>query len=350
MKAGERISVFKQLGDELRMILDKESAQGDSGELAVIARKAAVSNNWFTTPNVLHRLHEIARQLEEETLTKWLSRYALPDSLSDKVTGVINAGNIPAAGYDDFAQVLLAGHRYMGKLSSDDKVLLPWIAELIVKIEPRFSDRIAFTEGRLGQIDAVIATGSNNSSRYFEYYFAKYPHVIRRNRNSIAVLDGTETDEELRGLGEDIFRYFGLGCRNVTKLFVPEGYNFNRLFESVFHWSDELMENRKYMNNYEYNRTIYMLNNEKVLDNNFLVIRQDIGIASPPGVLFYEYYASTDDVRHRIRIDRELIQCVVTKLPFEQAVKPGNAQKPNPWDYADGVDILEFLLKASTTH
>lgn len=346
MKAVERIGVFKQLGYELRMILDKESSSSRAEMLEELCRKAGIHNAWFTADNVEHRLHEIANQLRESTIDKWMGRYELPDYFSRKTVGVIAAGNIPAAGYDDFAQVLLAGHSYMGKLSSDDKIILPVIAELVGEIEPLMKNRIQFTDGRLGSIDAVIATGSNNSSRYFEYYFSKYPHVIRKNRNSVAVLDGSETKEDLQNLGEDIFRYFGLGCRNVTKLYVPKDYKFDPLYEAIFHWSDRLMQNRKYMNNYEYNRTIYMLNSEKILDNNFLVMKQDVGIASPPGVLFYEEYDSVDEVRFRIHKDREQIQCVVSKSLIENSVAPGNAQKPEPWDYTDGFDTMDFLLKA----
>jgi hypothetical protein len=344
MKASERIAVFAQLGYELGMVLDKTQSNRHSGVLDELSHKAYVSNAWFTPPNVEHRLREIAEQLEEATLHKWLEKYDLPDDFTGKTIGVIAAGNIPAAGYDDFAHALLAGHSYCGKLSSDDKLLLPFIAELLCGIDERLKSRISFTDGRLGSIDAVIATGSNNSSRYFEYYFGKYPHVIRKNRNSVAVLSGEETTEDLRNLGEDVFRYFGLGCRNVTKLFVPEGYRFDPLFEAVFHWSDELMQNRKYMNNYEYNRTLYMLNSEPLLDNNFLVIKRGEGIASPPGVLYFEEYKSLDDVQLRLRTDREQIQCVVTNLPFEGAVLPGKAQRPYPWEYADGVDTLAFLL------
>jgi hypothetical protein len=345
MKAAERIGVFKQLGYELRIILDKDSGSTRAGLLEELCRKATIHNAWFTEDNVIFRLTDIAHQLQEPIMDKWLSAYQLPEDFSKKTVGVIAAGNIPAAGYEDFMHTLLAGHDYMGKLSTDDKILLPFIADLIVEIEPAMKKHIHFTEGRLGSIDAVIATGSNNSSRYFDYYFGKYPNVIRKNRNSVAVLDGSETKEELQNLGEDIFRYFGLGCRNVTKLFVPSDYRFDPLYEAIFHWSDRLMQNRKYMNNYEYNRTIYMLNNEKILDNNFLVMKQDTGIASPPGVLYYEEYSSLAEVNSRLEKDNEAIQCVVSKMAIAHAVAPGYAQKPEPWDYADAFDTLEFLLK-----
>lgn len=345
MTVRDRIVAFEGLGAELRMILDKKSFTGAGEKLLEIYPSVHVGNAWFTESNVRHRLLAIADILQPEILTKWLSRYVLPDGFSNKTIGVIVAGNIPLAGIDDFMAVLLCGHSYCGKQSKDDSRLLPLIAEILIEIEPRFKTRIVFTDGKLGKIDSVIATGSNNSSRYFEYYFSKYPYVIRKNRNSVAVLNGKETPEQLTAFGEDIFRYFGLGCRNVTKLFVPEGYVFDGLFEAVFHFGEELMQNRKYMNNYEYNRTIYLLNSEKVLDNNFLVIKEDTGIASPPGVLFFEYYSNIADVEARLKNDREMIQCVVGETAITCTVPLGKAQQPAPWEYADSVDLIEFLLK-----
>lgn len=345
MKVSERILVFEGLGAELRMILDKEPATISGKRVIESIDLIGVRNTWFTADNILHRLKGLAHACDGHVLKKWLSAYELKDGFSGKSIGVISAGNIPAAGADDFLQVLLAGHKYVGKLSSDDNILLPLIADIIREIAPRFDSQIEFTQGKLEKIDAVIATGSNNSARYFEYYFSKYPHVIRKNRNSVAILDGSEPTDDLKALGEDIFRYFGLGCRNITKVFVPRGYSFNTFFESIFHWGDSLIMNRKYMNNYEYNRNIYLLNSEKLLDNNFLVIKNDIGIASPPGVLFFEEYDSLDDVYQRLRTDRDLVQCVVSKLNIPGAILPGMAQNPDPWDYADGVDTMEFLIK-----
>ncbi|HTF04612.1 MAG TPA: acyl-CoA reductase [Bacteroidia bacterium] len=345
MTAGERIEGFRNLGSELRMILDKKPATVSGNKLVDLLSVVHVGNAWFTEENVRFRLEGISESLEAPVLQEWLSRYTLPGQFSEKTIGVIVAGNIPLAGFDDFIHVLICGHAYCGKLSSDDNKLLPLIAGILEEIEPRFQSRITFTSGRLGKIDSVIATGSNNSSRYFEYYFAKYPYVIRKNRNSVAVFSGNETKEQLAAFGEDLFRYFGLGCRNVTKVFVPAGYKFDGLFEALFPWGDTLMLNRKYMNNYEYNRTIYMLNSEPLLDNNFLVIKQDAGIASPPGVLYFETYEKIDEVTLRLAADRERIQCVVSQETIAGAYPLGTAQKPNPWDYADGIDTIEFLLK-----
>lgn len=345
MTGKARIDVFEKFGRELRMILDKKPSLKSGEKLLSLIEKAGIRNAWFTVANVEHRLRGLAENLTPEKIEEWLRPYRLPDHFSGKTVYVIAAGNIPAAGFDDFMHTLVCGHDFLGKLSADDDLLLPALAEILIEIEPQMNAHIRFSNEKLQHADAVIATGSNNSSRYFEYYFSKYPHVIRRNRNSVAVLSGKESKEQLRMLGEDVFTYYGLGCRNVTKLFVPEGYNFNAFFESVFHYSDEVMSNRKYMNNYEYNRTVYMLNSEPLLDNNFLIIKQDIGIASPPGVLFYEYYTEIQDVKKRLSADRDLIQCVVSEIIDEDAVRFGEAQNPSMSDYADRFDTMEFLLK-----
>jgi hypothetical protein len=345
MTGKARIDVFEKLGRELRMILDKSSALNSGRKLESSIDRASVRSAWFSPENVRYRLTTISRNLESDSLLKWMSNYTLPDEFSGKTVYVISAGNIPMAGFEDFLSVLLCGHNFLGKLSADDDILLPALAEILIETAPEFKERIQFSSEKLTHADAVMATGSNNSSRYFEYYFAKYPHVIRKNRNSVAVLDGTESKEQLEKLGNDIFRYYGLGCRNVTKLFVPEGYRFDPLFEAVYSYSDELMSNRKYMNNYEYNRTIYMLNSEPLLDNNFLILKQDIGLSSPPGVLFYEYYSDLNDVRKRLSADRELIQCVVSEITDESAVSFGEAQNPAMNEYADGFDTMNFLLK-----
>lgn len=345
MTGKARIDVFEKLGRELRMILDKSSSIKSGEKLQALIETAGIKNAWFTSQNIVHRLKGIADNLTEAKLMEWSKPYVLPDGFTGKTVYVIAAGNIPAAGFEDFMHTILCGHDFLGKLSGDDDVLLPAITEVVCEIKPALRSHINLSNEKLTHTDAVIATGSNNSSRYFEYYFSKYPHVIRRNRNSVAVLSGKESKEQLQKLGEDIFRYYGLGCRNVTKLFVPEGYNFNAFYEAIYSYSDELMSNRKYMNNYEYNRTVYMLNSEPLLDNNFLILKKDIGLASPPGVLYYEFYSDINDVKKRLSADRELIQCIVSEIIDEGSVGFGEAQNPSMNDYADGFDTMEFLLK-----
>jgi len=342
MKVADKIRAFAKLGEELQ-----ELAGNPDESFLALCRSAFHQNGWFTGDNVRHAFESIGRSLQESKLDKWLSAYGtLPwppaSGEGQKRVAVIMAGNVPAVGFHDFLCVLMSGHHFIGKLSADDRLLLPFIAERLAAIEPAFRDKIAFTEKQLPAIDAVIATGSNNTSRYFEYYFSGYPHIIRKNRNSAAILDGAETAAELEQLGEDIFRYFGLGCRNVSKLFVPEHYPFTEFFQAVYPYKT-VLQNNKYANNYEYNRTIYLMSKTPLLDNNFLLLKEDIGMASPVGVLYYEYYRSSAHLKERLRQDKSSIQCLVSGH-MKEAVPFGKAQYPELWDYADKVDTMKFLL------
>ncbi len=312
-----------------------------------LIQSAHFFNGWFTEDNVRKAIGAIADSLNEEMFVEWLSHYIniSSDNKQSKKVAVIMAGNIPAVGFHDMLCVLLSGNKFVGKLSSDDKMLLPAIAKILIAIEPQFEKYIEFTEGQLKNIDAVIATGSNNSARYFEYYFGKYPHIIRKNRNSVAVLTGNESKEELKLLGKDIFQYFGLGCRNVSKLFVPRGYKFDAFYESIFDFQ-YVINNNKYGNNYDYNRTVYLMSNQpSLLDNNFLLLKEDTGYSSPIGVLFYEYYADMPTIMSRLQNDKEQIQCVVSNVSeINNTVSFGKAQYPKIFDYADGIDTMKFLI------
>lgn len=338
MKKEERIRAFSLLGERLR--------ENDPRMDELIAA-AARFNPWFRPEEVRYMMNAIAETLSGEGLERFLASYDL-DAVKPKTVAVIMAGNIPLVGFHDFMCVLLSGHQLVARLSSDDKLLLPAVAEILFEIEPRFREAVRFTEGRIDGMnsDAIIATGSNNSSRYFEHYFAKYPHIIRKNRHGIAVLSGNESREQLEALGDDIFRYMGLGCRNVTKLFVPRGYSFNAFFESILSWGEKMISHTKYMNNYEYHRSLYLLNSEKLLDNNFILLREDTRLASPPGVLYYEFYDDVEVVKERLRIDSENIQCVVGDPEHGIAAIPfGKSQSPGLADYADGVDTMQFLVE-----
>ena len=222
---------------------------------------------------------------------------------------------------------------------------MPFISKILITIEPEFAGYIEFTEGQLKNIDAVIATGSNNSARYFEYYFGKYPNIIRKNRNSVAVLNGNENVNNLRLLGNDVFQYFGLGCRNVSKLFVPKGYKFDTFYESIFDFKD-VVNNNKYANNYDYNKTVYLMSsNPTLLDNDFLLLKEDASYSSPIGVLFYEYYDDLNLLNQKLKSDKEQIQCVVSNSPeIKNSVLFGTAQCPQLSDYADGIDTMKFLI------
>jgi hypothetical protein len=310
--------------------------------------KSRIHNGWFSEDYVRNAIEAFAEQLTFEKLNEWLKKYDLDNSKEPKRVGVIMAGNIPMSGFHDFMSVLLSGNIFVGKLSSQDNILLPAIAEVLTEIEPGFADRIIFTDGRIQNIDAVIATGSNNSSRYFDYYFGKYPNIIRRNRNSVAVISGDETEEELHNLGYDIFMYYGLGCRSVSKIYFPKNYNIDTFFNAIFNWQN-VINNNKYANNYQYNKTLYLLNCDPLLDNGFLILKEDKKLSSPVGTLFYERYENLSDLELFLK-DSLLtdLQCIVANKKLSIPVVPfGKAQFPLLSDYADGVDTLKFLTGLS---
>jgi len=300
-------------------------------------------NRWFTQEQVYFSLEQWAEALTEENLDAWLSPYNLKD-VHPKIVGLILAGNIPLVGFHDFISVLASGHNVLVKLSSNDEHLLPFLAEYLIAVQPKLAGRITFTKEKMEGFEAVIATGSNNTGRYFEYYFKDKPSIIRKNRNSVAVLTGNETTEELTALGEDIFRYFGLGCRNVSKLFVPTGYDFTRFFEAIFTYGD-IIHYEKYANNYDYNKAVFLMSNFKLLDNGFLTIKEDTSYASPISSVFYEFYDDIEALKDKLATEHEQIQCIVASGNFDNAVSFGTTQKPGLSDYADNVDTISFLAK-----
>jgi hypothetical protein len=302
-------------------------------------------NGWYTPENVYFSIQSWATALTEENLNKWLSAYnlTLDCAQEDKSVGLILAGNIPLVGFHDFLSVLISGHKVLIKMSSNDQFLLPFLAKYLITIEPKFANKITFIEGKLENFDAVIATGSNNTARYFEYYFKNKPSIIRKNRNSVAVLNGEETKEQLIALGEDIFRYFGLGCRNVSKLFVPKDYSFTAFFEAMFEYQN-IIHYEKYANNYDYNKAVFLMSNFQLLDNGFLTLKEDNSYASPISSVFYEYYDSIEELQTRLLSENEQIQCFVSNNLVKNSIDFGSTQKPNLWDYADNVDTISFLL------
>jgi len=252
------------------------------------------------------------------------------------------AGNIPLVGFHDFLSVLNSGHEVLVKQSSNDKHLLPYLAKYLEYVEPSFKGKIAFTDEKLAGFEAVIATGSNNTARYFEYYFKDKPNIIRKNRNSVAILTGKETKEQLIGLSDDIFTYFGLGCRSVSKLFVPKDYDFQDFFGGMYGKSD-IMNNAKYANNYDYNKAVYLMSLFDILENGFLMIKEDTQYASPIATVFYEYYDDLASLQAKLTADAEDIQCIVADIDMENEIAFGHTQQPELHDYADGVDTLQFL-------
>ncbi|MFT6866996.1 MAG: hypothetical protein ACJA08_001834 [Cyclobacteriaceae bacterium] len=328
MTCEERISAFIQLGDKLTHF--------NLEELTEIGFRAAQENAWFIPANTHRSVEGIAKMLEKDKLDKWLSAYSLECEVP-KIVGVVMAGNIPLVGFHDLMCVLLSGNFAAVKTSSQDTFLVKWIINLILEIEPRFKKSVEIRE-RLTNIDAVIATGSDNTARYFEYYFKDIPHIIRKNRSSIAVLSGNETAEELKNLGKDIFWYFGLGCRNVSKVLVPKDYKADFFFESIQEF-EEVGNHHKYRNNYDYNKSIYLVNREPHLDNGFLLWRESDTLVSPISVLFAQQYDDQSEIDRYIATNKEKIQCIVGK----DYITFGKAQLPDPWDYADNVDTLTFL-------
>lgn len=299
-------------------------------------------NGWYTPEQVYFAVQSWAYALTQDNLEKWLSAYDIREH-EPKTIGLILAGNIPLVGFHDFLCVLMSGHKALVKLSSNDQKILPFLAKYLIAVDERLSTLIEFNEGKLAGFDAVIATGSNNTARYFEYYFKDKPAIIRKNRNSVAVLDGGESKEQMIALGEDIFRYFGLGCRSVSKIFIPKGYNFDLFFNGMFPYQD-VIKYEKYANNYDYNKAVFLMSNFKLLDNEFLTIKEDTGYASPISSVFYEYYESLPEIKARLKNDEDQIQCIVSNNLIENSIPFGKTQKPELWDYADDVDTMIFLV------
>ena len=338
VRLGEFLSQFQENGSAPKnYVLLNDNFFQSFLDLIELSRS---HNGWYTPEHVHFAVNSWTEALTEDNLNQWLSKYNFTD-VNPQTVALILAGNIPLVGFHDFLSVVISGHRALIKTSSNDQHLLPFLAKYLIAVEPRFEDQISFTKGQLTDFDAVIATGSNNTFRYFEYYFRDTPSIIRKNRNSVAVLTGDETNDQLVALGEDIFRYFGLGCRNVSKLFVPRGYNFDLLFNALYEFRD-VLKYEKYTNNYDYNKAVFLMSNYKLLDNGFITLKEDSSYASPISSIFYEYYDDLSTVISTLEKDSDKIQCVVsTKIPG--AIKFGQTQKPHLWDYADNVDTLAFL-------
>ncbi|RXG16200.1 acyl-CoA reductase LuxC [Leeuwenhoekiella aestuarii] len=353
MDLNQRITAFSNLGQFLKDFVanaEKTDLQLDDfdslkEELHAVIETAKRQNAWFSTENTRKALTSWSENLNSETLNNWLSPYAITKTETKEVA-VIMAGNLPLVGFHDFLSVLITGHKIIAKLSSDDQLLLPFLAKVLIQLEPQFKDSITFTQERLPQFDAVIATGSNNTARYFEFYFKNKPNIIRKNRNAVAVLSGNETHEQLVGLGTDIFRYFGMGCRSVSKLFVPEDYNFDAFFKAMFEHKD-IINHHKYANNYDYNKAVYLMSLFPILDNEFMILKEDENFSSPISVVFYERYDTKEKLNTFLNEREAEIQCVVADGFSENEISYGNAQQPKLNDYADGVDTVAFLLKIS---
>ncbi|MGC1240180.1 MAG: acyl-CoA reductase [Chryseosolibacter sp.] len=331
MTIDERLAAFEKLGNYIYAI--------DTAEYEALIDKVKNENPWFTPGSVNLALEGVRRYLDPEKMKKWVSNYQT-NPPAQKQIAVVMAGNIPLAGFHDFLTVLLSGHAIMIKLSSKDSVLPTFLVNKLTALEPRFAPNITMP-AQLKNFDAVIATGSDNSSRYFRYYFGKYPHIIRKNRTSCAVLSGQESTEDLRLLGKDVFTYFGLGCRNVSKIFMPEDFDPVRLVHAWDIYVD-ILHHHKYHNNYDYQKSILLVNKIPFYDSGFVILHENEKLVSPISVVYFERYKNTDDLTSKLEGVSEKIQCIVGNtrpdyIPF------GQAQSPELWDYADRVDTMKFL-------
>jgi len=349
MPLQQRIDAFVQLGRAMDALGHNSEWPGYTSsltgeEFSVFTTGfslAQARNGWFTPDAIRQAFAAWSGLLTPEVLGKWLTTYDFNEG-EDKelIVGIICAGNIPLVGLHDVLSVLITGNRALLKLSDSDDVLLPLVLHHLIRIEPAFASMVSFAEGRLHTFDAVIATGSTNTARYFHYYFSKYPHIIRKGRTSLAILNGSETTAELENLGHDIFDYFGLGCRSVSKIYIPQGYSLDHFFEGIYPFH-EIIHHNKYANNYDYTKAIWLLNKENLLDNGFLLLKEDEQLASPTGSLFYSRYDDGDLLRADLEAKADVLQCVIGRghIPFGQSQSPGLA------DYADGVDTIQFLLE-----
>ncbi|XZF15450.1 acyl-CoA reductase [Chitinophagaceae bacterium MMS25-I14] len=321
-----RIDLLEKLGNY--MLSDDEAWQD-----AKI--RARLANPWFTDDFINISIQNIiAEFLQKDKLEAWLRQYTLPQQA--KKVGIVMAGNIPLVGFHDFLCGFISGHNLLLKLSSKDEVLLKHIIGKLTEWNPEVADQVQVSE-LLKNCDAYIATGSNNSARYFEQYFQQYRHIIRRNRTSVAILDGTETEAELDALADDVFTYYGLGCRNITQLCVPEGYNFDTVM-NVFKKHEDMILHHKYKNNYDYHLALYLLNRVPYITNESLLLVENKLPFSAVSVLHYQFYKDKTELAAELQAGND-VQCIVGHgfTPF------GEAQRPGLMDYADGVDTMAFL-------
>ena len=346
MKQEEIIKGFEQLGVLMTSLGENKDwenfsvgvTESEYLSLQTVINRQFSYNGWFTKENVRGSLLKLGSSLIYSDLLNWSSSYTF--SNEPRTIAVIMAGNIPLVGFHDFLSVLVSGNKIVAKLSSDDKTLLPALGQHLIEFIPGLKERIVFTSGRIGEIDAVIATGSDNSMQYFEQYFGKYPNIFRKNRTSIAVLKGDETEDDIKSLGSDIFDYFGLGCRNVSYLLLPEGFELSRFFEGVISYG-EVIHNNKYGNNYDYNKAVYLMNKLEILDNNFCLLRESNELFSPLSMIHYQFYKDQSDIDNYIKEHESKIQVVVGRDYLDY----GQAQCPGFNDYADGVDVMQWLNK-----
>ncbi len=310
-------------------------------------REAEIENPWFTSDQIIQSFRYWGENLTEERLNDWLEPYReqILANRNEKRVGVIMAGNIPIVGFHDLLSVLMSGHKVVARLSSQDSILIGALIDCLTLMEPAWKDQILLATGEIRNVEAIIATGSNNSSRYFEHYFGKYPNIIRENRSGVAILTGEESEEELDGIANDLFAYFGLGCRSVSKLYVPQEYDFTPLHKALMNYQ-EFFHHSKYRNNLDYYKSLYMANRTPFLDGGFYLLVEQEQLATPVSIIHYQYYSDISLVIQSLTEHSDQIQCAVSHHSgIKDAISPGNAQNPALNDYADGADTLQFLLE-----
>lgn len=336
----QRINAFTELGAIMKDAASYKPSSAEAVNLRKLMDSQEQHNKWFTPDNVLLSVKAIASMLEKDKVKKWLEPYAMPDKpVTDKTIAVIMAGNIPLVGFHDFLCVLITGNRILAKTSTKDSELIREISNILSGINPNFSTHIKFTDKITGKYDGIIATGSDNTSRYFEYYFGNKPHIFRKNRNSVAIINQDTSQEEIEKLATDIFSYFGLGCRNVSKIYIENGIDPERIVDQWTNWS-YVLNHRPYANNYLYNKSLFKLNKENFIDNGFLLLKREGGWTSPVSVIFYDFFKSKNNLMDELSEHAGNIQCIVSEndTPF------GQTQYPQPGDYADNIDTIEFLI------
>lgn len=343
MDRTKTIKTFSILGDSMKKWgsdAEKEAINpyvagefNERIENAMLGAKA--HNGWFSKEAIKESFVNIGKSLSAESLNDWLSKYPVVEK--PRSVGLILAGNIPLVGFHDILSTVFSGNKASIKLSSDDKILIPILMEVVVALQPELEQQIEFVD-KVNEVEAVIATGSDNTARYFEKYFGHLPRLIRKNRTSVAVINGEETEEELNQLGKDIFTYYGLGCRNVSHLLLPKDYDLDQIFGAIVGYG-EVINHNKYCNNYDYYKAIYLMNQEKIIENGFVLTRESKELFAPVAVLHYHFYDSDQEVKTYLEEHEEKIQAIIGKdyIPF------GEAQSPALDDYADGVDTMRFL-------
>lgn len=340
MNLEDRINALAALGIFLKNSQDQEYQN--------CKRIAQQKNPWFTQENIENAIQNICSQfLQFNTLSNWAKNYSI-DNHHEKTLALVLAGNIPAVGFHDIVCSFIANYTTQIKLSSKDDVLIPFLLKKLNELDPRTISYFTTVE-RLENFDYVIATGSNNTSLYFEQYFSKYPHIIRKNRHSVGIIDCDFTDQDIIDLGHDIYDYYGLGCRNVSKLFIHQDVDMNKLMELLHDKYKYVLQHNKYMNNYDYNYAIYLLNEDNFLMNGGIILKEDKSLHSRIATVHFEYFSESSEVVTNIAKHSEHIQCIVSSKEWQEfdTVKPGKGQSPTLWDYADGIDVMKFLTKES---